>query len=44
MSRENLTGAVLAEDGRVLIEQEGGSYRTAASRTDRDRVRAMSDE
>jgi uncharacterized protein (DUF4415 family) len=44
MSRENLTGAVLTQDGRVLIEQEGGSYRTAASRTDWDRVRTMTAE
>jgi uncharacterized protein (DUF4415 family) len=35
---------VLTRDGRVLIEQEGGSYRAGAPRTDRDRVRAMSDQ
>ena len=44
MSRENLTRAVLTQDGRVLIEQPDGSYRPAASRTDRDRVRTMSDD
>jgi hypothetical protein len=44
MSRENLTRAVLTQDGRVLIEQHDGSYRPAASRTDWDRIRAMSDE
>jgi uncharacterized protein (DUF4415 family) len=44
MSAENLTRAVLTQDGRVLTEQEGGSYRPAASRTDWDRVRAMTDE
>jgi uncharacterized protein (DUF4415 family) len=44
MSSENLTRAVLTQDGRVLIEQRDGSYRPAASRTDWDRVRAMSDE
>jgi uncharacterized protein (DUF4415 family) len=44
MSAENLTRAVLTQDGRVLIEQPDGSYRPAESRTDWDRVRAMSDE
>jgi uncharacterized protein (DUF4415 family) len=44
MSAENLTRAVLTQDGRVLIEQPDGSYRPAASRTDWNRVRAMSEE
>jgi uncharacterized protein (DUF4415 family) len=44
MSRENLTRAVLTQDGRVLIEQADGSYRPAQSRTDWNRVRAMTDE
>jgi uncharacterized protein (DUF4415 family) len=44
MSAEELTRAVLTQDGRVLIEQPDGSYRPAVSRTDWDRVRAMSDE
>jgi uncharacterized protein (DUF4415 family) len=35
---------VLTQDGRVLIEQEGGSYRPTESRTDWDRVRAISEE
>jgi uncharacterized protein (DUF4415 family) len=43
MSAENLTRAVLTQDGRVLIEHPDGSYRPAPSRTDWDRVRAMSD-
>jgi uncharacterized protein (DUF4415 family) len=44
MSAENLTRAVLTQDGRVLIEQPDGSYRPARRRTDWDRVRAMTDE
>jgi uncharacterized protein (DUF4415 family) len=44
MSRETLTRAVLTQDGRVLIEQQDGSYRAAASGTDWERVRAMRDE
>ena len=44
MSAENLTRAVLTQDGRVLIEQPDGSYRPAESRTDWDRIRAMPDE
>ena len=44
MNGENLTRAVLTQDGRVLIEQPDGSYRPVVSRTDWDRVRAMSDE
>jgi hypothetical protein len=44
MSRENLTRAVLTQDGRVLVEQPAGSCRRAGSRTDWDRVRAMRDE
>jgi hypothetical protein len=44
MNEENLTRAVLTQDGRVLIEQPDGSYRPAGSRTDWDRVRAMTDE
>jgi uncharacterized protein (DUF4415 family) len=44
MSRENLAGAMLTQDGRVLIEQPDGSYRPAVSRTDWDRVRTMTDE
>jgi uncharacterized protein (DUF4415 family) len=44
MSGENLTRAVLTQDGRVLIEQPDGSYRPAASRTDWNRVRAMRDD
>jgi hypothetical protein len=39
MSAENLTRAVLTQDGRVLIEHPDGSYRPAPSRTDWDRVR-----
>jgi hypothetical protein len=44
MSAESLTLAVLTQDGRVLLEQSNGSYRPAESRTDWDRVRAMSEE
>ena len=44
MSVENLTRAVLTQDGRVLIEQPDGSYRPTGSRTDWDRVRAMTEE
>ena len=44
MSAENLTRAVLTQDGRVLIEQPDGSYRPAESRTDWNRVRAMTDD
>jgi uncharacterized protein (DUF4415 family) len=44
MSAEELTRAVLTEDGRVLIEQPDGSYRPAVPRTDWERVRAMTDE
>jgi uncharacterized protein (DUF4415 family) len=43
MSAEDLTRAVLTQDGRVLIEQPDGSYRPARRRTDWDRVRAMTD-
>jgi uncharacterized protein (DUF4415 family) len=35
---------VLTEDGRALVEQPDGSYRPAESRTDWDRVRAMTEE
>ena len=44
MSVENLTRAVLTQDGRVLIEQPDGSYRPTGSRTEWDRVRAMTEE
>jgi hypothetical protein len=44
MSAENLTRAVLTQDPRVLIEQPDGSYHAAESRTDWDRVRAITDE
>lgn len=43
MSGEELTRAVLTQDGRVLIEQPDGSYRPARHRTDWARVRAMCD-
>ena len=42
MSGEELTRAVLTQDGRVLIQQPDGSYRPA--RTDWARLRAQSDE
>jgi uncharacterized protein (DUF4415 family) len=44
MSTEDLTRAVVTQDGRVLIEQPDGSYRSPRSRTDWARVRALSDE
>ena len=44
MNAESLTRAVLTEDGRALIEQTDGSYRPTGSRTDWDRVRAMTEE
>ena len=44
MSAEDLTGAVLTQDGRVLIEQPDGSYRPSERRTDWGRVRALSDD
>jgi uncharacterized protein (DUF4415 family) len=44
MSAENVTRAVLTQDGRVLIEQPDGSYRPARRRTDWDRIRAMADD
>lgn len=44
MSAEDLTRAVLTQDGRVLIEQPDGSYRPAEPRTDWDRVRGMTEE
>jgi len=44
MSAESLTRAVLTQDGRVLVEQPDGSYRPTGSRTDWDRVRAMTEE
>jgi DNA-binding GntR family transcriptional regulator len=44
MSAEDLTRAVLTQDGRVLIEQPDGSYRPSESRTDWNRIRAMTDD
>jgi len=44
MDDKNRTRAILTQDGRVLIEQPDGSYRPAESRTDWDRVRAMTEE
>jgi uncharacterized protein (DUF4415 family) len=44
MSAEDLSRAVLTQDGRVLIEQRDGSYRPSESRTDWGRVRAMTDD
>jgi uncharacterized protein (DUF4415 family) len=44
MSDENRTRAILTQDARVLIEQPDGSYRPAESRTDWERVRAMTEE
>ncbi len=44
MSDESPTRAVLTQDGRVLIEQPDGSYLPARSKTDWDRVRAMTEE
>ena len=44
MSAEDLTRAVLTQDGRVLIEQPDGSYLPSEPRTDWARVRALSDE
>jgi hypothetical protein len=44
MSGESMTRAILAQDGRVLVEQPDGSYRPTESKTDWDRVRAMTEE
>jgi uncharacterized protein (DUF4415 family) len=43
MSGENITRAVLTQDGTVMIEQPDGSYRKAESKTDWQRVNALSD-
>ncbi len=39
--REVITGAILTEAGKVLIEQPDGSYRRAKGRTDWRRVNAL---
>jgi uncharacterized protein (DUF4415 family) len=44
MNAEDLTRAVLTQDGRVLIEQPDGSYLPSEPRTDWARVRALGDE
>jgi uncharacterized protein (DUF4415 family) len=44
MKKDDVTRAVLTQEGRVLIEQPDGRYRPAESRTDWDRFRAMPEE
>jgi uncharacterized protein (DUF4415 family) len=44
VSDESTTRAILTQDGRVLIEQPDGSCRPARSKTDWDRVPAMTEE
>lgn len=45
MSNENTTRTVVTHDGRLLVEQEDGSYRPARpGRTDWKRLDAMTDE
>ena len=43
MSKKNITRAVTTDDGRVLIEQPGGSFKPAESKTDWTRVDALTD-
>src|SRR6266508_1215246 len=44
MSSEHITRAIMTTDGRVLIEQPDGSYRSAESQTDWVRLDAMTAE
>ncbi len=44
MSNEELTKAIVTEDGEVLVRKSDGSYRPADNRTDWDRLRAMSEQ
>ena len=42
--KEDITKAILTDDGRTLIEQSDGSYRVAESQTDWARVDALTEE
>ena len=44
MSDESIIKAVLAHGGRVMLKQPDGSYREVESKTDWQRVQAMTDE
>jgi len=43
MTDAHTTKAVLTQDGKVMIEQSGGTYQEAKGRTDWDRVNALSE-
>ena len=43
-TNEDLTRAVLTDDGKVLIQQPGGSFAEAQGQTDWTRLEAMSDD
>ena len=44
MSDSSTTRAVLTHGGKVLIEQEGGGFREVESRTDWNRLNAMTED
>jgi uncharacterized protein (DUF4415 family) len=44
MSDESTTRAALTQDGKVMIEQPDGSYRKADSKTDWQRVNALTED